>query len=113
MTNKNKTGLHIQFPRRNEELKLSGRQIEARSETLIPITDESGNAAWFWFPGRSYGATAHWWVHDAETRLIGDVVRVRDRYAQYLHDEYFFSANFFSVVVDANRNSTLVPPHQL
>ncbi|AMO23250.1 hypothetical protein GCM10027034_42680 [Ramlibacter solisilvae] len=111
MTNENKTDLYIEFPRKEEALKLTGRQMEQRLDTCIAIRDESSKTAWFWHPGRDLSAAIHWWVREAGPRLIGDVIRVQDRYAKYLHDEFFSCAFFPVILIDANRISSLVLPY--
>lgn len=101
---------YIHFGRQGSEKRDTGRNIEARmrAEQCIPINEEDSWRSWFWFPGRSYSATAHWWVHEGGTELIGDWVAPSDSYGHRLHEQMMQDPSRPCVFADGDWNTSLV-----
>jgi hypothetical protein len=73
-----------------ETVRLTGRQLRSRVRTqlCIPVQEDYGEyAIWFWFPGRSLSATAHWWVHEGTPELIGRIYGAADDAADRVYRE--------------------------
>jgi hypothetical protein len=100
----------INFGRQGTEKRDTGYNIElrARTEQCFAIDEEDGWRLWFWFPGRSYSATAHWWVNEAGPDLIGDWVAPSDTYGHRLHEQMMQDPWTPCVFADGDSNSSMV-----
>jgi hypothetical protein len=104
---------YVDFGRHGSERRDTGLNIQRRlsSEMCIPIDEEDGWRLWFWFPGRSMSATAHWWVHEAGTRLIGEWVAPSDDYGRRLHEQRMQHPMLPCVFADGDWNTSMVLQH--
>jgi hypothetical protein len=107
--------VYLHLPRRDapETPGLAGAQLRMRlhHELCIPIQEDYGcYASWLWFPGRSLSATAHWWVHEAPLRLIGEVYGLADVEAYEVYDELESNGKLPWVFADGDWNTYMVLP---
>jgi hypothetical protein len=65
-----------------------------------------------WFPGRSVSATAHWWVGEGSTVLIGDVYGLADSEAYQVYRQLTEDKRLPWVFADCDWNTFMALPSQ-
>lgn len=104
----------LYFGRQGTERREAGDKLTQRAQTepCIPIDEEQGWRSWFWFPGRSYSAAAHWWVREAGSTLIGEWVSPLDSVGHDLHSQMMQEPFRPCVFADEAWNTSMVLPKE-